>query len=257
MMNEKSKFSFYAFDNSQEATGYNKDVVLGGINNDAVEDLTGPTINLFMNDSSFVDGGITDANPSIYAVLFDENGINVSSASIGHNITAILDNDTKQTFSLNEYYKSKLNTYKQGIVNFGLYKLEPGEHTVKLKVWDVFNNSSEKSINFIVAESKDLEIKHLLNYPNPFTTHTSFYFEHNKPGIEFDILLQIFTVSGKVVKTIHTTMNTVGFRSNPIDWNGLDDFGKPIGRGVYIYSLKIRTPDGKIVQIFEKLLILK
>ena len=210
-----------------------------------------------MNDSNFVDGGITDANPSIYAILFDQSGINISSASIGHDITATLDNDSKETYSLNEYYKSELNTYKKGIVNFGLYKLKSGEHTIKLKAWDVYNNSSEKSINFIVAESKNLQISHLLNYPNPFTTNTSFYFEHNKPETNLDILLQIFTVSGKIVKTIHTTMNTTGFRSDPIPWNGLDDFGKPIGRGVYIYSLKVRTPEGKIVQAFEKLLILK
>ncbi len=253
----KSKFSFYAQSLTQEATGDNRKVILGGINNNAAADNTGPTIKLFMNDSNFVDGGITDANPSIYAILFDESGINISSASIGHNITAILDNDSKQTYSLNEYYKSELNTYKKGIVNFGLYKLKSGEHSIKLKAWDVYNNSSEKTINFIVSENKNLQISHLLNYPNPFTTHTDFYFEHNKPGINLDILLQIFTVSGKVVKTIHTTMNTTGFRSDPIAWNGLDDFGKPIGRGVYIYSVKVRTPDGKIVQAFEKLLILK
>lgn len=253
----KSKFSFFAQSDNDQATGVFKDAFLGGINNNATEDNTGPTIKLFMNDSSFVNGDITDENPSIYAILFDENGINVSSASIGHDITAIIDNDNNKTFSLNEYYNSNINTYKQGVVEYELYKLVAGAHSVKLKVWDIYNNSSEKSINFIVAENNNLIISHLLNYPNPFTTNTDFYFEHNQAGIDLEILLQIFTVSGKVVKTIHTTMNTSGYRSEPINWNGLDDFGNPIGRGVYIYSLKIRTPDAKIVQAFEKLLILK
>lgn len=252
-----SKFSFYAQSNDKQAAGQNRNVVLGGINANAPTDNTPPQIKLYMNDSSFVNGGITDADPAVFALLSDDNGINTSSASIGHDIAVMLDNNPNKTYSLNEYYKSDVNNYKKGSVSYQMFKLDPGTHTVRLKAWDIQNNSAEKSIEFIVAESNDLTISHLLNYPNPFTTNTNFYFEHNKPGITLDILLQITTVSGKVVKTIHTQMNTTGYRSDPINWNGLDDFGKPIGRGVYIYSLKIRTPNGKTVQKFEKLLILK
>ena len=252
-----SKFSFFAFDAQIQAKGCDRNIILGGIDENAPDDNQGPQIRLFMNDSNFVDGGITDKNPAIYALLFDENGINTSSASIGHDIAATLDNNPNSTYSLNEYYEADIDDFRHGTLNYGLYKLNEGEHNVKLKAWDTYNNPSEAEINFLVLESNELTISHLLNYPNPFTTHTSFYFEHNKPGIDLDILLQIFTVSGKVVKTIHTTMNTSGYRSDPIEWDGLDDYGKPIGRGAYIYSLKVRTPDGKIVQKFEKILILK
>ncbi len=253
----RAKFSFFAYDGERQATGCNRDVLLGGINPNAAEDNQGPQIRLFMNDSNFVDGGITDKNPAIYALLYDENGINTSSASIGHDISAVLDDNPNLTYSLNEYYHANTDDFTHGSLSYGLYKLNEGEHKVHLKAWDTYNNPSEAEINFLVLENNDLVISHLLNYPNPFTTHTSFYFEHNKSGIDLDVLLQIFTVSGKLVKTIHTTMNTQGYRSDPIEWDGLDDFGKPIGRGVYIYSLKIRTPDGKIVQKFEKILILK
>ncbi len=253
----KSKFSFYAFNSNFDATGYYRKAILGGVNKNPIADNTGPKIRLFMNDSNFVSGGITDPNPSIYAILEDESGINISSAAVGHDISATIDNSPEQTYSLNEYYKSDLNTYKKGIVNYGLYKLKEGNHSVKLKAWDVYNNSSEKSINFIVLKNNELVIKHLLNYPNPFTTHTSFYFEHNQPGVNLDVLLQIFTISGKLVKTIHTIMNTNGYRSDPIEWNGLDDYGNPIGRGVYIYRIKIKTPDNKTIEKYEKLLILK
>ena len=238
----KSKFSLFAFDAEKSATGYNNQI-LGGINPNAQQDVKGPDIKLFMNDTNFVSGSITDQNPIVLALLSDESGINISSAGIGHDITIVLDNDPSKTYSLNEYFTGDLNNSASGKVSYGLYNLDEGKHTVKLKAWDVFNNSSEKTIDFVVAKSSDLTIEHLLNYPNPFTTHTTFYFEHNRPGVPLDVILQIMTVSGKIVKTFHVIMTTDGFRSDPIEWNGLDDFGKPIGRGVYIYRIKIITPE--------------
>jgi hypothetical protein len=253
----RSKFSYYATNNFTNATGNYNEVVLGGINPDAGIDDEGPEIRLYMNDSTFVVGGITNSSPAIYAILTDESGINTSSASIGHDISAILNNSPNKTYSLNEYYQTDIDDFKQGSVSYGLYLLDEGSHTVSLKAWDVHNNPSEKTISFVVIESNDLTINKLLNYPNPFTTNTNFFFEHNKPGMYLEVLLQIFTVSGKLVKTIHQPMTTAGFRSEPINWNGLDDFGSPIGRGVYIYKLKIRTPEGDIAEEYEKLLILK
>nr|MBA3900617.1 T9SS type A sorting domain-containing protein [Bacteroidota bacterium] len=96
----------------------------------------------------------------------------------------------------------------------------------------------------------------VLNYPNPFTTRTEFYFEHNQPGNWLDVQIQVFTVSGKLVKTINTNTRTDGFRAEPIPWNGLDDFGDKIGRGVYIYRLKVRSTEGTVAEKIEKLVIL-
>jgi len=221
------------------------------------EDTDGPEIKLFMNDSTFINGGMTNQSPSVFAKLSDESGINTAGSGIGHDITAVVDAKTSEMFVLNDYYEAELNSYQKGKVEYGLYKLDEGEHTLTLKAWDVYNNSSEKEISFMVVESTDFTINRLFNYPNPFTTNTSFFFEHNQHGTELDVLLQIFTVSGKVVKTLHTQMSTTGFLSEPIEWNGTDDFGANIGRGVYIYRLKITTPSGKNVEKYEKLLILK
>ncbi len=252
-----SKFSFYSNSDNRQGTGYFNGAILGGIISNPADDVKGPTIRLFMNDSSFVAGGITNPNPAIFSILNDENGINTSSASFGHDIVATLDENANKSYSLNEYYQSDIDNYKQGSIRYELYKLDEGLHIVKLKAWDTYNNSSEKSISFVVQKDNEIIIEHLLNYPNPFTTNTDFYFEHNKPGMNLDVLLQIFTVSGKLVKTINKQMTTEGFRSEPIHWDGLDDFGNKIGSGVYVYRLKIRTLDGKIAEKYEKLLILK
>lgn len=114
--------------------------------------------------------------------------------------------------------------------------MEPGAHTITFKVWDVANNSSTASIDFIVVKAEELSLSHVLNYPNPFTTHTEFYYEYNQPGVPVDVDINIFTISGKLVKSINATQVSNGYRSESIDWDGLDDFGDRIGRGVLYVS---------------------
>ena len=99
-------------------------------------------------------------------------------------------------------------------------------------------------------------MEHVLNYPNPFTTHTDFYFEHNRIGTQLDIVIQIFTISGKLVKTLTSSQLTKGNRSEPISWDGRDDFGDKLGKGIYIYKLKVRNANGEIAEKTEKIAIL-
>ena len=127
------------------------------------------------------------------------------------------------------------------------------------KSWfDVYNNFSEAETEFIVTDDEDLALKHVLNYPNPFTTYTEFQFEHNRANQPMDIQIQVFTVSGKLVKTINTTKVPNGNRVTGIAWNGLDDYGDKIGKGVYVYRVKVRTQaDNVLAEKYEKLVILR
>ena len=142
-------------------------------------------------------------------------------------------------------------------MEYPLSNLSPGIHTLTVKCWDVCNNSAEATIDFIVAESSELVIDHVLNYPNPFTTQTAFYFNHNQPNIPLDVMIQIFTVTGKIVKTIEQQITTSSYLSSPVYWDGKDDYGDDIGKGVYIYKMKVRAPNGNRVEKIEKLVILK
>ena len=112
-------------------------------------------------------------------------------------------------------------------------------------------------MDFVVNAEGDLVLRHVLNYPNPFTTHTQFFFEHNQPDQDLEVIIQVFTVSGKLVKTLEQQVPSSGYRTAPIDWDGLDDFGSRIGRGVYIYRVKVRTELGQSAEKFEKLVILR
>lgn len=254
----KGKLSFYASNKITDNAGYNFDVVVGGINEDAPEDSVGPEIQLFMNDLNFVDGGNTNESPTFIAVLEDESGINTSITAIDHDIVAILDGDQSNPLILNDYYETELNDFTKGKVSYPLRDLSPGLHTLTLKVWDTYNNISESTFTFVVVDDSDLVLSNVLNYPNPFISHTEFWFNHNKPNQLLNVHIQIFTVSGKLVKTINEAVQSEGNLSRSITWNGLDDFGSKIGKGVYVYKLKVSTAEANIsAEKIEKLVILQ
>lgn len=251
------RISYYAENGMEDASGSYENLIIGGFSNNAASDNMGPEIKLYMNDDKFVSGGTTNENPSLYAKVKDSTGVNTVGNGIGHDIVAVLDENTSKSVILNDYYQADLNSYKSGSIKYPFSDLPEGKHTLNLKVWDVYNNSSQSYTEFVVAQSAELALTHVMNYPNPFTTKTSFYFEHNQSSELLDVQVQIFTVSGKLVKTINTHVYTEGFRSQPIDWDGRDEYGSAIGKGVYIYRLKVKTSDGAAVDKMEKLVLLK
>ena len=255
------KISLYAKGNIQDvlcdAYGYNLDMVVGGTTSDFEEDYTGPQINLFMNDTNFVVGGITDANPSLYALLYDENGINTVSNGIGHDMLAILDEESANPIVLNDFYESDVNSYKSGVIDYPFNTLSEGKHTLRVKVWDVYNNSAESTTEFVVLPSDNLSIQNLLNYPNPVVDFTSFYFEHNQNNEEMEVILQIMDLQGRIVKRIEQNIIPNGYRYGPISWDGNSEHGAELNTGVYIYSLLARLSNGKTAKNSGRLILIE
>jgi hypothetical protein len=164
--------------------------------------------------------------------------------------------NNKQFFILNDFYQGDLNSYQQGIVHFQLPELQTGPHSIKIKAWDVLNNSNEIMLDFIVAKDEEIVLNHVLNYPNPFTTITHFWFEHNKPGQDLQVKLQIFTLTGRVIKSIKQTINTAGNRSSELEWNGKDEYGDRVARGVYLYKLSVTSSENQRKEKIGKLVVL-
>ena len=254
-----ARVSFYAKSNNptlQNQTGYNSQIKVGGVNFAAPSDTTPPKLKLYMNDTNFVSGGITNESPIFLAFLEDENGINTASG-IGHDIVAILDGDENNPYILNDYYETETDNYKKGKVTYPFRDLAPGLHTILFKAWDVYNNLITAEIQFIVIGDGDLELEHVLNYPNPFVNYTEFWFNHNRPFEPLEVQVQILTITGKLVKTINQTIVNEGFNSRDVKWDGKDDFGDRIGKGVYVYRLIVKSSvTGKKTEKIEKLVIL-
>lgn len=252
------RISYYTNNNETDGNGFDNSVIIGGSSKSAITDKVGPSIRIFLNDEKFVQGGMSNMSPTLLVKLADESGINTVGKGIGHDLTATLTkpDGTEHIFSLNNFYEAKLDNYKEGEVNYLMNNLSPGHYKLKIKAWDVFNNSNDSQTDFYVAEDAKLKLDHLFNYPNPFTTSTNFQFEHNRPGDMLDVQIRVFTPSGKVVKSIHSKISATGNRVNNLPWDGCDDFGDKLGRGVYIYRLKIKSSDGSATEKYEKLVIL-
>ncbi|NBC82160.1 MAG: type IX secretion system sortase PorU [Bacteroidetes bacterium] len=239
------KISYYATDSVSNGSGYLDSLVVGGFFEAAEEDNQGPFINLYLNDSTFKPGGITNANPVLFAQLKDENGINTSSYNVGHDIIAYLDGDENNPIILNDYYQSAIDSYQEGFITYPMTNLEPGMHTLTLKVWDTHNNSGEASIQFNVTGSNNLKLNKIINYPNPFAQHTHFNFEHNMPNQNLDVRISIYDLAGNKMGILNKEIFTSGFSATPVPWNGTLN-GSPIAAGLYIYTVEVENEDGSV-----------
>ena len=71
------------------------------------------------------------------------------------------------------------------------------------------------------------------NYPNPFNPTTTLRFD--LPDIS-DVTLTIYNMLGQRVRTFNMNDTPAGFHS--IKWNATNDYGDPVGAGVYLYQLR-------------------
>jgi hypothetical protein len=252
------KISLYAADYNAkvDAQGYQL-VPIGGAAKNAAGDTTPPEVRLFMDDDSFVSGGLTALNSLLLGKLFDLSGINTSNAGVGHELTATLDNDAAKLVIVNDSYTAAVDDFTRGQIRYNYRNLTPGPHTIKVKAWDTYNNSAEGTVEFIAAQTESLALDHVLNYPNPFSNTTTFHFDHNRVGQVLDVQIQIFTVAGRLVKTLSANVVTSTSHDKTITWNGRDDYEDQLARGVYVYRISVRAgSDNQQVSKFEKLVLL-
>ena len=251
------KISLYATNRIIDVQGWQENVIIGGAALNNQPDNKPPTVRLFMNDESFVSGGLTQSEAVLLAYIEDENGINTTGISIGHELTAVLD-DSKNALYLNNYYTADLDSYQSGKVRYLLKDLAPGKHTIRVKAWDTYNNSTENKLDFVVAYSEKLALAHLFNYPNPLTDRTTFQFDHNRPGEDLDVQIKIFTVSGSLVKTLTNTSIASKSHFADLSWNGQNENNQPLTPGLYIYVVTVRSKqDGSEINKTEKLVLLR
>jgi hypothetical protein len=252
------KISYYATDSVIDAGGFNKSILVGGLDTSVALDDTPPLVRVFINDTNFISGGLTNRSPRGLALLSDENGINTVGTGIGHELLGILDGNTAKPFVLNDYFQADLDDYRSGTVLYPFFDLEPGEHTLLIRAWDVANNMGQDQITFIVDESAQLALNRVFNYPNPFNIETRFQFEHNRAGEPLEVDIQIFEVNGQLVKRIQQELTSEGNRVSQITWDGTSDSGNPIASGLYVYRVIVKsTVDGSTATDYSKLVYIK
>jgi hypothetical protein len=247
----KGKISYYANQGSTDLAGAFTDMIVGGFSNSTTVDTSGPEIN-----SLFRNGGLSDKNPVLLAIIEDKGGINTTGSGIGHDLTAFLDKDRNRSFVLNNYFETDFDNYKKGRIIYPMEDMDKGTHSLTLKAWDNFNNSSETSITFVVETDKGFVLNNLLNYPNPFNDQTSISAEHNRPDADLDVRINIYNMSGKIIKIIETSFLSTGYKLPPVIWDGKDEGGRRVGRGIYPYTVILSTEKGETARASGRMIIL-
>jgi len=237
------KFSFYAYNEVQDAIGAFADIMIGGFDENAEADHEGPVVDLYINNTDFRYGGITDANPTLFAVITDDSGINTTGNGIGHDLVATLDEDSQSSVVLNHYYESDLDSYQSGVVVYPYSNLEEGVHQLKIKVWDVHNNSSEAYTEFVVVNDEGLILQNLMNYPNPFSDFTRIHFEHNRPNETLEVRLEIYDMNGKMIKSSSNTISGSSYANSDFIWNGTSSQGATVNSGIYLCRVIVSSQE--------------
>jgi hypothetical protein len=252
----KGKISYYADNGSDiDASGADTSITVGGFMDDVVADEDAPVVRGYMNDSLFVNGSITGTNSVLFAIVSDKSGINASGNSVGHDLTAVLDDVVEAPYVLNDYYETAPNTYQRGYITFPMTGLADGKHTLRVKVWDVFNNSGEGTVAFEVLNGNVMEVRNLYNYPNPFTDMTHFVFDHNHPGEELTATIYIFNSAGSLVRTLEQTFSPSGSKTAELVWDGTGNGGEKLFPGIYPYRIRIATATKKEDIGYQKVIL--
>lgn len=252
------KLNLYGLDetNAMEAQGAFLDFRVGGTNENAGEDSEGPEIrSLFLNDSTFVDGGKVNTTPLLYAYLWDRSGINTSN-SLGHEITLIIDGRAATTYNLNNYYSNTARASGEGQVVYSIPALEPGIHTAEFIVWDIRHNSTNQTFTFEVVEGLKPNIYEILATPNPARDQVEFRLRHDRPSTNIDVQIMVYDMTGRRIWQHQESGSSELFKSYIVTWNLANSFGSRVRPGVYIYRAAVRSNNSKEATKANKLIIL-
>lgn len=243
--NKNGKISAYAFNSLTDGVGYSNNIIVGGTNPDAVNDGKGPVVEIFFDDFNFSSSYLVNPDFYLLAKISDQTGLNTTGTGIGHKLEAILNDDETNAIDLTNSFVGDLNSAgKSGIIKYRFTNFAPGGYNIKIKAWDVFNNSSLADVNFTVVNADaGLVIRDVVNYPNPFSSNTTFTFQHNHSS-EVNAIVKIYTVAGRLIQTLEA--NNLIDKFVKVDWDGRDADGNMVANGTYIYKVILESGDGSL-----------
>lgn len=240
---------------SRDGMGSRMNVKIGSIESNAGTDVTGPEIELFMGDTTFISGGIIGSSSKIVAILTDDHGIDISNFNPQNDIMARLDDSL--TVNLNSYFRADENNYARGKVEYPIIGLIPGSHHLTLTASDTYGNTSTATIVFHVSDQPGIQIEQWLNYPNPFSSSTVFHFKHNRPGDDLEAVVTIFDRTGREVMSSTYQIGSSTYKVDLPPWDGTSADGNKLTGGLYLMKLSVRSMlDGTKNERIAKVILL-
>jgi len=250
------KISYYAENGKDDAKGYTSNAIFGGRDPEVIPETNGPSIALFMDSRNFISGSMTGSNPLLIADLFDTSGVNAVGFGIGHDILGVLDDDWAHVINLNDYYDPLLGSYTRGEVNYQFTGLQAGQHKLTVRAFDLYDNSSEKEIYFLVSGGASINVQNIFCYPNPAKTITHFSFSPvNTPG-GFNVTIDIFNLYGIKLRSMTESYPESGLGPILLDWDLTDGSGNKLISGIYPFTVKFTGTNGSFENTSGKIVII-
>jgi len=216
-------------------------------------DITNPLLDVSFDGRYIMNGEIISAKPEIQIKLKDENqylALNDTSlfriyltnlqTGVEKRVYFGVQENPEETI---EWFPADLPENSAKIIYNPIFTTD-GDYRLRVQAKDVSEN--ESGDNDYVVDFKVItqsSITHLLNYPNPFSTRTRFVFELTGSEIPDEMQIQIFTVTGKLVKVIFMDeLGSVYIGKNITEyaWDGKDMYGDQLANGVYFYQVKAK-----------------
>ena len=241
--NTNGKVLIYFSSDQADGLGYTTKVKIGGTDSSTENDGKGPEIEVYFDDATLENTTLLNPNSLLIIKLSDETGINTTGTGVGHKLEGILNEKFSEPIDFTNFFTGDLDAGgKTGSIRYQFNKLETGDYQMQIKAWDVFNNPSSELIYFTVVAGNDLFITDVYNYPNPFSSNTTFTFQKNSVNSLVDVDIKIYSVAGRLIRNLEVKNQSDNFIK--VDWDGRDQDGNQIANGAYLYKLIVKSTDG-------------
>jgi hypothetical protein len=193
------------------------------------------------------------ADATLNVDLFDPSGILITGHSPQNGIIVTVDGNSTTRVDITPSFRYSANSYQGGRATFQLPNLSIGPHQVRVSAADNlasgFGASAHRStadIDFQVVPSTSLSVARAYLFPDPAHSRGpggGGQFVVDAPGATLNVLLRIYTVSGRLVRTLKSFG---GVDQAQLPWDGLDDEREPLANGVYLFKVNVsaREADG-------------
>lgn len=253
---------------------------IGEIKFYVAQDRINPMLDVTFDGVHILDGDIVSAKPTIQMMLKDENKWLLMDDTSAFRVYLLRPgaSDLERVYFYEDMMENMIfypasssqnNTCR--IEYTGDFPVD-GTYTLMVQARDKSNNESgsiDYQINFEVMNTP--AITDILNWPNPFSTRTHFVFTLTGSEVPEYMMIQIMTISGRIVREIDKSELGpihIGRNITEYAWDGRDEYGDQLANGVYLYRVvvklngatmdKIETPAGQyFTKEFGKMVLMR
>lgn len=243
---QKALLSLYAVnaDATIELNGHYDRFCMNGTATPEVPDTVGPQCYLYFNRPDFPNGGMINPGAVFYASVADSSAISMLSGNMGHDMEIWFDNDPTTRKVVSDFFTFNYGSYSEGVVEYLLPDLPLGRHSISFRAWDVFDNSTTSTLDFVLTEGQipDFDVVSTEYAPRQSTRFITTFI--GSAEAESEVVTEVYNIAG--IRVWHSSKRIpAGNNSATIDWNVTDYSGNRLERGVYLYRSKVGKKETK------------